>query len=105
MGSDDPQADPSDGASPPHGVEVPAFRIGRTAVTNDEYARFVAATGHRTTAEQFGWSFVLAGLLPDDLPPTRAVASAPWWRQVEGFAAGSVDSEGHDQAGRWPEPF
>jgi formylglycine-generating enzyme required for sulfatase activity len=27
---------------------------------------------------------VFAGLLPDDFPPTRAVAAAPWWRQVEG---------------------
>src|SRR3970282_753068 len=31
-----------------------------------------------------GWSFVFAGLLPDDSPPTQAVAQAPWWRKVEG---------------------
>ena len=37
-----------------------------------------------TEAERFGWSFVFAGLLPDDFPPTRGVAQAPWWRQVEG---------------------
>ena len=35
-----------------------------------------------TEAERFGWSFVFAGLLPDDFPPTSA--HAPWWRQVEG---------------------
>ena len=53
-------------------------------MTNAEFARFVAATGHRTDAERFGWSFVFAGLLPDDFPPTRGVAAAPWWREVHG---------------------
>ena len=42
------------------------------------------AAGYETEAERFGWSFVFAGLLPDDFPPTRGVAQAPWWRQVEG---------------------
>ncbi|WP_245857716.1 formylglycine-generating enzyme family protein [Mumia flava] len=84
MGSDDPQADPADGAYPPHEVDLPAFRIGRTAVTNDQFAAFVDASGYVTTAERFGWSFVFGGLLPDDFPPTRAVTAAPWWRQVEG---------------------
>ena len=26
---------------------------------------------------------MFAGLLPDDFPPTQAVAQAPWWRKVE----------------------
>ena len=30
---------------------------------------------------------MFAGLLPDDFPPTQAVARAPWWRQVEGAVA------------------
>ena len=46
--------------------------------------RFAEATGHVTDAERYGWSFVFGGLLPDDFPPTRGVAHAPWWRQVEG---------------------
>ena len=49
-----------------------------------EFAAFVDATGHRTDAEHFGWSFVFAGFLPDDFPPTRGVAAAPWWREVHG---------------------
>jgi formylglycine-generating enzyme required for sulfatase activity len=61
MGSDDPYAAASDGASPAHDVEVPAFRIGRAAVTNDEFAAIVAATGYLTTAEQLGWSFAPNG--------------------------------------------
>ena len=63
-------------------VDVAPFAIGRCAVSNAEFAAFVAATGHRTDAELHGWSFVFAGLLPDDFPPTRGVAAAPWWRQV-----------------------
>jgi sulfatase modifying factor 1 len=65
-------------------VDVAAYRIASCAVTNAEFAGFVRATGHRTDAEEFGWSFVFAGFLPDDFEPTRAVAQAPWWRQVFG---------------------
>jgi sulfatase modifying factor 1 len=65
-------------------VEVAAYAIGRCAVTVEEFAGFVAATGHRTDAELFGSSFVFGGLLPDDFPPTRGVAAAPWWREVHG---------------------
>lgn len=65
-------------------VAVAAFAIARCAVRNAEFAAFVADTGHRTDAELQGWSFVFGGLLPDDFPPTRGVAAAPWWRQVHG---------------------
>ncbi|HEY5925979.1 MAG TPA: formylglycine-generating enzyme family protein [Kofleriaceae bacterium] len=83
MGND-ADASATDGEAPAHKVRLSAFWIDRTAVTNAEFARFVAATGYRTDAEQIGWSFVFHLLLPDDFPPTRAVACAPWWRQVEG---------------------
>jgi len=52
-------------------------------VSNEDFARFVAAAGYGTTAERDGWSFVFAGLRPTDFPPRRAVVEAPWWRQVE----------------------
>jgi formylglycine-generating enzyme len=84
MGSDDRHAYPEDGESPARDVQVAGFRISTCAVTNREWAEFAAATGHRTDAERYGWSFVFAGSLPDDFGPTRAVAAAPWWRQVEG---------------------
>ncbi len=83
MGTEDPRGYPEDGEGPEHQVEVSAYSIGAHAVTNREFTAFVAATGYRSTAEQFGDSFVFAGLLPDDFPPTRGVAAAPWWRQVE----------------------
>ena len=75
---------PGDGEGPVHPVELPSFRIGRYTVTNREFAEFVSATGWKTEAEEYGWSFVFGGLLPDDFPPTRGVEGAPWWRQVEG---------------------
>ena len=84
LGSDDRFAYPEDGEGPVRRVEVGSFRIAVHAVTNAEFAGFVAATGYVTEAERFGWSFVFGGLLPDDFPPTQAVAQAPWWRKVEG---------------------
>lgn len=67
-----------------HVVELSPFWIDVTTVTNDGFHEFAAQTGYVTEAEQWGWSFVFAGFLPDDFPPTRSVADAPWWRQVEG---------------------
>lgn len=84
MGNGDRFAYPGDGEGPVRRVRLDAFWIDACAVSNAEFARFAEATGHVTTAEQFGWSFVFGGLLPDDFPPTRGVAAAPWWRQVEG---------------------
>jgi formylglycine-generating enzyme required for sulfatase activity len=83
MGSNDRFAYPEDGETARE-VEVSAFRVDAYAVTNARFAEFVEATAYLTEAERYGWSFVFAGLLPDDFPPTRSVAAAPWWRQVEG---------------------
>ena len=75
MGSDEDRY-PDDGESPARAVDVDAFRISAYTVTNEDFGRFVAATGYLTTAEREGWSFVFGGLLPDDFPPTRAVAGS-----------------------------
>lgn len=84
MGTDDAWSYPSDGEGPAFEATLSPFAIDATAVTVDEFEVFVAATGHQTDAERFGWSFVFGGLLPDDFPETRGVAAAPWWRQVFG---------------------
>src|SRR3954454_16517799 len=84
MGTDGTYGYGEDGEGPAHEVELAPFSIGRHTVTNAEFAAFVEATGHRTEAEEFGCSFVFAGLLPAGFPPTRAVAGAPWWRLAEG---------------------
>ncbi|HEY7064664.1 MAG TPA: formylglycine-generating enzyme family protein [Chloroflexota bacterium] len=84
MGTDQGDGYVEDGEGPVHPVDLHRFWIDRCAVSNAHFGAFVAATGYVTEAERFGWSFVFVGLLPDDLPPTRRVAHAPWWRQVHG---------------------
>jgi sulfatase modifying factor 1 len=83
MGSNDRLAYPEDGEDPRE-VTVCAFAIDRCAVSNAQFAAFVDSSGYVTEAERFTWSFVFGGLLPDDFPPTRGAAAAPWWRQVYG---------------------
>lgn len=84
MGHDDDDGYPEDGEGPKHEVSLSPFSIDVTTVTNAMFSEFTAATGHVTEAERYGWSFVFAGLLPDDFPPTRGVIQTPWWRLVEG---------------------
>ena len=83
MGTDEAYGYAQDGEGPAHEVALSPFSISRCAVTNAAFRAFVDATGHRTEAEVFGWSFVFAGFLPGELE-TRAVVGAPWWRQIEG---------------------
>ncbi len=104
MGTDGAYGYPADGEGPAHEVKLSPFAIARTAVTNAQFAAFVAATGHRTEAERYGWSFVFAGLLPDDFPPTRAVAGAEWWRQVHGAAWDHPEGPESDLEGRADHP-
>ena len=63
-------------------------------VTNWRFRRFADETGYVTEAERDGWSFVFAGRLPDDFPPTRALASASWWRAVGGASWRAPDGPG-----------
>lgn len=84
MGTAGPMAQPADGEHVLHPVRVGPFELDAHAVSNARFAEFVESTGHVTDAERAGWAFVFGGLLPDDFPPTRGVAAAPWWRQVHG---------------------
>jgi len=104
MGSEDPEGFPDDGEGPVRNVELAPFSIAAHAVTNEHFADFVEATSHVTRAERFGTSFVFAGLLPDDFPPTRAVAQAPWWRLVEGADWRRPEGPGSSLDGRARHP-
>ena len=104
MGSEDPEGFPADGEGPVREVEVAQFSIAAHAVTNEQFSAFVEATGHVTQAERFGTSFVFAGLLPDDFPPTQAVAQAPWWRLVEGADWRRPEGPGSSLDGRARHP-
>jgi sulfatase modifying factor 1 len=103
MGSDAPGY-PGDGEGPAHPVRLSPFGIDPHAVSSARFAAFVEATGHVTDAERYGWSFVFGGLLPDDFPPTRAVAHAPWWRQVDGADWRHPEGPHSDVAGREDHP-
>jgi formylglycine-generating enzyme required for sulfatase activity len=104
MGTTDPEGYAADGEGPVHAVTLSPFWIDRHAVTNARFGAFVAATRHCTAAEQYGWSFVFAGLLPDDFPETRGVAAAPWWRQVHGADWAHPEGPHSDLGGRSDHP-
>jgi formylglycine-generating enzyme required for sulfatase activity len=83
MGSND-RSFPADGEGPVREVRVDGFWMDKTAVTNTQFAQFIATTGYITEAERFGWSYVFHLFLPPDHPPTRRVPDAPWWCQLFG---------------------
>src|SRR5262245_53268632 len=67
-----PHADHLD-EMPPHRVLVSAFLFEATLVTVDDYAKFVGATGYRTSAEQRGSG------------KSAVVGMKDWeWREVRG---------------------
>ncbi|MEP9359644.1 formylglycine-generating enzyme family protein [Sphingomonas sp. KR3-1] len=77
-------------------ARVGGFWIDRTPVTNRDFARFVAATGHRTVAEIAPDPEDYPGALPEMLVPASLVFTLPsapidsrgsveqWWALVPG---------------------
>jgi sulfatase modifying factor 1 len=104
MGSAGGLAYPGDGEGPVRRVRLDTFWIDRRGVSNADFAWFVGETGYVTEAESFGWSFVFAGLLPDDFPATRGVAHAPWWRRVERADWRRPEGPQSDLEGRMDHP-
>ena len=91
MGSDDGYPE----EAPAHLVEVDGFRIDRNAVTNRDFAGFVAATGHVTVAEQVPVAADYPGALPEMLfagslvfrktrQPVDTRDWSQWWRLERG---------------------
>lgn len=75
MGSDKDGAYPNEG--PSHHVRVGAFYIDRTEVTNEDFARFVAATGYLTIAERVPDRAEIIAQLPAGVPPPAAEDLVP----------------------------
>ena len=87
MGTDYAHGFPADGEGPVRRVSLSAFDIDAYPVTNADFAAFVAATGYRTEAEVYGWSFVFWSHVPADRFEALVedtVAQAPWWCKVPG---------------------
>lgn len=85
MGDSSGDANVGDGETPVHEVELSPFAIDATAVTNEAFAAFVAASGYVTEAETFGFSavFHLAVAAPEEDLLGRP-AQTPWWVGVRG---------------------
>jgi formylglycine-generating enzyme required for sulfatase activity len=83
MGTQDEEGFRADGEGPIRRIELSPFQIEPTTVTNGQFAAFVKATGYRTDAERFGFSFVFEGFLSADTKRVAPVVDAtPWWRAV-----------------------
>lgn len=74
---------PDDGERPERAERVKPFAVDVFAVTNERFGRFVEATGYKTEAERFGWSFVFHLFLKDPMAFDEAPGT-PWWRVVNG---------------------
>jgi formylglycine-generating enzyme required for sulfatase activity len=107
MGSDARDVFEDDGEGPVRTVTLEPFYIDATCVTNAQFAAFVKATGYKTEAERFGWSFVFHLFVG---PAARAhivdgvVPGAPWWLGVEGATWRAPEGPGSSFAERQNHP-
>lgn len=105
MGTDDVEGFAEDREGPVREVAVAPFAIGRYSVTNAEFAEFALATGYRTDAERYGWSFVFARFLPGHQRKlARRSAEAPWWCAVDGACWRAPEGPGSDTRERPDHP-
>lgn len=107
MGTDYEHSFPNDGEGPVRPVTLRPFAIDRYPVTNEQFRQFIQATGYRTEAEVYGWSFVFWAHIP---PSRRAeliedtVAAAPWWCRVSGVRWDTPEGPGSDISTRANHP-
>ena len=106
MGTEDRSGFPADGEGPVRAVRVDTFRIDIAAVTNAKFAEFIGASGYRTEAETFGWSYVFHMLASDEIKrrtPQRP-DSTPWWVPVSGASWAAPEGPGSDVDDRMDHP-
>ncbi len=102
LGTNRPQI-PDDGESPFCKKRLRPFRIGQTAVTNQEFREFVDETGYVTDAERYGWSFVFWSDVSKLVPATRGVQGAGWWRRVDGATWKDINGPGTEAEFWYPD--
>ena len=107
MGTENPEGFPTDGEGPVRPVTLDPFLMDRHSVTNALFSKFIAATGYKTEAERFGWSFVFWSHIPKkrfaDLVEDT-VAAAPWWCKVRGARWDAPEGPGSDVRKRGDYP-
>src|SRR5690625_3780283 len=86
MGTNSEEGFRNDGEGPVRKTTVKPFYMDKYAVTNAQFAEFVEATGYKTEAEQFGWSFVFYSFIQEQTFKyvKQSVPGTPWWAVVEG---------------------
>ena len=82
MGTESAEGFPADGEGPVREVTLDGFYMDTCAVTNRQFTEFVRATGYKTEAERFGWSFVFQGHVPKVIVEAR-VRGAAWWCKID----------------------
>ena len=106
MGTEDRSGFPADGEGPVRAVRVDTFRIDIAAVTNAHFAEFITASGYRTEAETFGWSYVFHMLASEEVKrrtPQRP-DTTPWWVPVSGAYWAAPEGPGSDVEDRMDHP-
>ncbi|MCW2852025.1 MAG: pkn1 [Nocardioides sp.] len=105
MGDTHDEAYEGDGEGPARAVELDAFRIDVTAVTNQAFAAFVKATGHVTTAEREGFSAVFhSAYVGDGTDVVGQPEATPWWLAVSGASWRHPDGPASDVSRRQNHP-
>jgi sulfatase modifying factor 1 len=107
MGTDDSEGFTSDGEGPVHEVTLPDYYIDATAVTNGMFWEFIKTSGYKTDAEQYGWSFVFEGLLPEEIlnsDDIQVVNGTPWWCIIPGAYWACPEGDGSNILNRWDHP-
>ena len=121
MGSEDPREslcggpDAMPDARPIHRVHVDGFWMDKTEVTNEEFQKFVAATGYVTIAERTPRAEDFPGAPPENLVAGSVVFTPPdepvplnnhylWWDYIKGRTGGIPLGPESDLAGRGRYP-
>src|SRR6266403_1092304 len=105
----------SNDAEPIHRVRVDGFFMDKTAVTNEQFEKFVKATGYVTVAERAPTKVEFPTAPPGKLvagsvvfsPPNRAVPlddHLQWWSYVKGANWRHPTSPGSDLKGKDKHP-
>jgi formylglycine-generating enzyme len=106
--------DGADDERPLHDVKLSDYWMDRAEVTNEQFARFVAATRHVTTAERPPTGAFVEGLPPEEQQPgswcfrpqpgAKIDQPRSWMRWIPGASWRQPDGAGSSLAGkeRWP---
>lgn len=102
-------------AKPIHQVRIKGFWLDKTPVTNEEFARFIRATGYKTVAERKPDAKDFPGAPPENLVPGAMVFTPPsesvskrshynWWRYVPGADWQHPEGPKTNLKKRWKHP-